>query len=90
MDNSGSPLKNLPMTEAGGECEQCGDPLDDHAMIPTAGDPREGGVMLCPVPGCLCLATWSVPPFSERGAVLVPDLEELAAMRAFVQKVHLN
>jgi hypothetical protein len=77
-------------SEPESECEICQHPFDPHAMIATTGNPLDGGVMLCPDPGCMCFATWSAPGSDGRTQVVLPDAEELAAMRAFIQGMHLN
>jgi hypothetical protein len=64
-------------------CEQCGHPFDPHALIATTGEPRDGGVMLCPIPGCECYATWGL---DGGPATHVPDRAEVAALREQVQR----
>jgi hypothetical protein len=65
---------------SGDMCSQCPHPFDDHAMVPTGGEPTDGGVVLCPH-GCDCFATWAIdgqppPP--------VPDAEQIDALRRLV------
>lgn len=38
----------------------CMHPLDEHVVI-AHGDPLDGGVMVCPVAGCVCVSRWDVP-----------------------------
>lgn len=72
------------MTEE--SCAQCGHPSGPHAVVATTGDPKEGGVMLCPVKGCMCYATWALPQLGgSRDTVRVPDERELAEIRRMVQ-----
>lgn len=54
-------------------------------MIPTGPYAVDGGVMLCPVKGCDCYATWDVPPFSTRETIREPDLFELDELRTRLQ-----
>jgi len=71
------------------DCEQCGHPFNPHSLIATTGDPRNGGIILCPVPGCECYSTWGcavkgkdkkAPP-PER----IPDRFEIAHLREVIQ-----
>ncbi|HTJ39507.1 MAG TPA: hypothetical protein VL738_40285 [Dactylosporangium sp.] len=65
------------------ECEQCKHPFDPHALIATTGNAQDGGIMLCPVPGCECYATWGV---SDGPAKHVPDRFDVAALRERLQR----
>lgn len=70
------------------DCDQCGHPFDPHALISTdpPGRAPRGGVILCPMMGCQCYATWSVPQLgTERGDVRVPGTQELHEMRWMIQ-----
>jgi hypothetical protein len=68
----------------GQPCEECEHPGDDHSLIPTGLTPLDGGVMLCPTPGCRCFSTWSYGAGTQ-DMIRLPDEAELAAMRAIVQ-----
>jgi hypothetical protein len=64
------------------QCQQCGHPFDPHAIIATTGEHLDGGIVLCPEPGCECFMTWGengMPP------VHVPGPEEIAQLRRTVQ-----
>jgi hypothetical protein len=63
-------------------CPQCGHASDPHALIATTGDPSDGGIMLCPVVGCECFATWGI---DGGPAKLVPDRAAIAALREQTQ-----
>lgn len=76
------------MTEAMAEVHSgCGHPFDEHVLYATGSTPMDGGVMLCPVQGCMCFSTWSAPfvKESKRTDIRVPDVDELAAMREVLQ-----
>lgn len=64
-------------------CAQCGHEFDPHVLVTTSEDAVDGGVMLCPVPGCLCWATWG---YQKNPTKRVPDEAEIAALRADIQK----
>lgn len=67
-------------------CLRCGHAFDPHLMVTTGASPKDGGVMLCNVKGCLCYATWSAPQLgSTRQTIRVPDDDELARMRKRLQ-----
>lgn len=75
-------------------CERCEHPVDPHALLATTGNPLQGGIMLCPVPGCQCFATWStaygpehhpVVPGTGRDDVYVPPPAEIDELRATIQ-----
>ncbi len=68
---------------AGELCGQCGHPFDPHAVIATTGEPTDGGIMLCPVVGCECYATWGM---NGGPAKWIPDRAEVAALRESVQR----
>jgi hypothetical protein len=42
-------------------CAQCGHPWNPHTVF-GYGDPPTEGWIECPVEGCTCRMTWSVPP----------------------------
>lgn len=55
-------------------------------MIATGRDPSQGGIMLCPVKGCQCFGTWSVPQLgSNEEDVHVPDEATVKALRNRLQ-----
>jgi hypothetical protein len=64
-------------------CAQCEHPFDPHAMIATSGEPADGGIVLCPVVGCECFATWGL---NNGPAKFVPDRFQIAALRERVQQ----
>jgi hypothetical protein len=57
--------------------------FDPHVLVATnMDDPTKGGIMLCPVVGCECYSTWSVPQLgSKKADVLVPSPEEIVRIR---------
>lgn len=78
--------------EKGDPCGKCHHEFDFHVLIATSDDgPLGGGIILCPVMGCECYATWGVavkgdsqsdPPKS------IPDRAEVAALRERIQLHH--
>lgn len=66
------------------DCAQCEHDFDDHVVMPTAVDPADGGIILCPSKGCLCFTTWSV---ANRGVARIPDPEEIELLREQFQEV---
>jgi hypothetical protein len=51
------------MLKADDLCKQCGHAWNDHKLL-TDKDPPVEGWMECPVAGCTCRFTWSLPaPF---------------------------
>jgi hypothetical protein len=71
------------MDAKGMACQQCGDLFDPHVMVPTSEDPRDGGIILCPVKGCQCYATWDAG--SGRPEVRIPSNHEITKLRENVQ-----
>lgn len=80
----------------GETCAKCEHSFDAHAVIPTTSDPLDGGIMLCPEPGCRCFHTWSPtygPPDDRkpvkpgRGAdgVYLPPMDVVETMRTKLQ-----
>jgi hypothetical protein len=63
-------------------CRQCGHPFDPHAVISTTGDPADGGIVLCPLPGCECYATWGLDGGPAR---VIPDRVEVELLRERIQ-----
>ena len=63
-------------------CELCEHPFDLHALIAAENNPMKGGIVLCPVFGCPCYATFGIqdnaPP-----APLPP--QEIDRLRTAVQ-----
>ena len=43
------------------ECPQCGHPWQEHLLRAESRPPVEGWIE-CPVEGCTCHQTWSLPP----------------------------
>ncbi|MFP2909157.1 hypothetical protein ACLESD_29770 [Pyxidicoccus sp. 3LFB2] len=70
------------MSETGGVCELCGHLFDPHAVVATTGAPEDGGIILCPVPGCRCYRTWG---FNGAPTVREPDEAEVAELRRTLQ-----
>ena len=64
-------------------CQQCGHAFDPHAVISTTGEASDGGIILCPVAGCGCYATWGL---NGSPAKRIPDLLEVEAIRERVQR----
>ena len=60
-------------------CWLCGHPYPPHSLIATTTEPTEGGIILCPVPGCDCLSTWG--PVQK-----IPADAEVAALREELQR----
>jgi ribosomal protein L32 len=46
---------------ANGTCEQCGHDWNAHRLC-GYGDPPTEGWIECPVEGCACKSSWSLPP----------------------------
>lgn len=65
-------------------CAQCPDPFDDHIVMPTAVDPMDGGIILCPHQDCECVITWS--PVG-RDVARIPSEDEVATLRRELQEV---
>jgi hypothetical protein len=63
-------------------CQQCRHAFDPHVMVATTGEAADGGVMLCPVPGCECYGTWGL---DGGPTARIPDRFEVAALREQVQ-----
>jgi len=70
--------------QPGDPCWQCADPFDPHAMIPTGQTNMDGGIILCPVKGCLCLLTWGTKN-RPADAVAVPNDTIITALRKQLQ-----
>lgn len=60
-------------------CVQCRHLLDPHVVVAIAGNPRNGGIILCVEGDCTCVATWAPdgvePPH-------MPTEEQVEAFRA--------
>ena len=70
------------VTEPEKTCQQCAHDFGPHSMIATTGNPMDGGIMLCPEPGCVCFSTWG----AQGGpAKYIPDRFELEEIREYVQ-----
>ncbi len=74
------------MSEAPDLCGQCEHAFGKHSLISTTGNPMEGGITLCPEPGCTCFSTWS-PRHPNMAEVVpqVPDEETIAEIRHQIQ-----
>ena len=64
-------------------CRQCGHPFDPHAVIATTGEASDGGIILCPVLGCECYATWGLGGGSAKRIL---DRFEVEVIRERVQR----
>lgn len=74
------------MSEPEKVCDKCPHTNGPHLLVATTGDPRDGGVRLCHVKGCLCFATWSIPQLgSTKDSVTIPSMSEIEEMRATLQ-----
>lgn len=62
----------------------CPHPFDDHILMPTAVDPKDGGIVLCPHKGCECLTTWAL---EDRSVARIPSAQEIAELRRELQEV---
>lgn len=68
-------------------CARCGHPTGPHALIATLGnehgqvDPMKGGIMLCPVTGCMCYGTWGA---AGRPAERIPPQDETDEIRRMI------
>lgn len=81
------------LTKNAAPCVQpgCGHPDGEHHLIATTGNPRQGGIRLCPEPGCKCYATWGVPQLGiGPGDVFVPDEIEIQSIRENIQQDQLR
>lgn len=64
-------------------CGRCNHDEDNHSLVATCdNNPMKGGVMLCPVKGCDCYATWGVQGAQPER---IPDRFELERIREYVQ-----
>jgi hypothetical protein len=70
------------MSEVDDVCDLCGHAYDPHHVVATTGAPADGGIILCPVPGCPCFRTWG---FNGAPTVRVPDEAEVAELRQRLQ-----
>ena len=70
-------------------CDKCPHDSDNHVLVATKdNNPMFGGVILCPIEGCECYATWSVDPAmggAGREGLTVPDRFERARLREYIQ-----
>lgn len=64
-------------------CASCGHPVPTHRVIATTGDPRQGGIVLCPEFGCRCYAEWALG--IDESPAFVPDPDQVDSFRAFMQ-----
>lgn len=65
-------------------CRHCPHPNGPHVLLNFTGDFRDGGIRLCPHPGCPCYTTWGVGANSDPPAQL-PTKEEIQQMREDIQ-----
>lgn len=69
-------------------CQQCAHLYEPHSLVAVTGNPMDGGIILCPEPGCVCYSTWSVPEaVGGRGKqdIPTPDRFELERIREVIQ-----
>jgi hypothetical protein len=43
------------------DCDRCGHPFQEHLLC-SHGKPAVSGWVECPIEGCTCESTWSLPP----------------------------
>ena len=75
-------------------CKRCDHPDGPHTLIATTGNPLQGGIILCPVAGCPCFATWTTAyspgrpliPGTGPEDVFVPPPAEIDMLRATIQR----
>jgi hypothetical protein len=67
-----------------GPCPDCEHHWGQHDLVATTGDPYEGGIILCPEPGCECYSTWSMDGKGKE-SVFEPSFEEVDLIRADIQ-----
>jgi len=67
----------------GERCSACPHPFDPHVLVAVGNDPLDGGLLVCPEPGCLCVCTWGVNGAAGAGRPLRPDQRD--AVRRHVQ-----
>jgi hypothetical protein len=72
------------MTPESCQYPECGHDWGQHDLIATTGDPIDGGIILCPVPGCECYSTWSTDGKGKE-TVYQPPIEEVDLIRAELQ-----
>jgi hypothetical protein len=58
LKNAGAWIRDLDPGEH--DCGQCGHPWQEHLLCATSRPPTEGWIE-CPVEGCKCHQTWSMP-----------------------------
>ena len=79
--------------EEGEPCGQCQHAFDIHALIATTGSPLDGGIILCPIQGCECYATWGCALTGNKKSPppdRVPDRFEIANLREHLQAAHAD
>lgn len=64
------------------DCKICGHDFNQHVLVATLHTPEHGGLIFCPVPGCMCESTWSL---QDCELPYIPDDETVASLRAMVQ-----
>ena len=69
-------------------CRKCGHPSGPHVLastvmctLPIGTEVPAGGHMFCPVPGCECHSTWSIPD-ATAGFDVCAKIAELGTMTA--------
>lgn len=69
------------------EHDGCEHDFDAHLMVVTGATPADGGVMICPVKGCECYATWSAPQLgSTRKTIAIPSEDQMRQLRERLQE----
>ncbi len=64
-------------------CWTCDHLYGDHVTMTLKKDPKYGGVIICPVGGCMCATPWAV---EGREAPPLPDVSTLLGMFQYVQQ----
>lgn len=75
------------MTTEHDECLHCEHPFGEHSMLNFTGNPTDGGISLCPSPGCQCYTTWSLHGVPSKVPVNLPTQSEIAVLRRELQKL---
>lgn len=68
-----------------GLCLQCAHNFDNHVLMSLDSEELfdNGGVILCPSPGCECYSTFSLP--ENKHKMMLPDRFSLALLRERIQ-----
>lgn len=66
-------------------CSHCSCDMGTHWLVATTSNPEDGGIMLCPTPGCTCYRTWAYGPDKGPEDVTIPSDDDITYMRATLQ-----